>query len=109
MDESVSSFSEPLDIEASASTARDRSDGAYRFIDAMQAARRLGERDPGPPVELHLSAAAREYAERLDREGRQDQEQRRKPRGPAYPPRPRSHGELPDSASADVDRSNLDD
>lgn len=105
MDENVSSFREPPGIEASAQTAKDRSDGSYRFVDAMQAARRQARPDPGPAVELHLSPTAREYARHADRDGGQ----KRKTKRSAYPPRTRGTSEPPGASAPGVDGSHSDD
>lgn len=109
MDETISSLSDSLAVEASAQTAKDRSDGSYRFVDAMQAARRQTQRDPGPPVELHLSESAREYARRCAQAGEPEAEQERKKKRLAYPPRPRGTSESPDAIVPDEDRSPTDD
>ncbi|MDX9981102.1 MAG: hypothetical protein RBU25_13835 [Lentisphaeria bacterium] len=107
MDETISSLHDSLAVGASAQTAKDRSDGSYRFVDAMQAARRQAQRDPGPPVELHLSESAMEYARRCARAGEPETE--RKQKRLAYPPRPRGTSEAPDTPVPDADRSPTDD
>jgi glycine cleavage system protein P-like pyridoxal-binding family len=87
MDDTLTSTSDPLDVEPTASSSKDRSDGSYRFIEALHAARRQVERDPGPPVELHLSQRAKDYVEHLDGDESQRENHRRKKRHDEYPTR----------------------
>jgi hypothetical protein len=106
MDDPVTNTNEPLDIEPAASSSRDRSDGSYRFIDALQTARRQIERDPGPPVELHLSQRAQEYARQLDGDGSPREKKRREHRHDQYPPRAHGPHEPQTPGTTDRDGSN---
>ena len=103
MDEPVTNFSEPLDVGATASSSKDRSGGSVRFVDALQNARNRTEKEPAPPVELHLSAAARKYAQK--RSGKRDGEPKRgnKSRQHGYPPRTPENGESPQPNATDPD------
>lgn len=86
MDESVFNLDEPLDIESTANSSKDRSDSSARFIDALHAARRKQASKPQPPVQLCLSKAARNRVRE-----RGDEAPPRQGKGDSPYPRPRKH------------------
>jgi hypothetical protein len=109
MDDIISNIKDSLAVGASAQTAKDRSDGSYRFVDAMQAARRQARLDPGPPVEVHLSQSAREYAQHAAQANGPESEHERNKKLLAYSPRMRNTSETPDETAPDQDGSHSDD